>query len=510
MFIGRLPPIKRRGKQSIYVATIEKANMLVNSLIEENRIEEVGVVVVDELHMIGEEVRGAAIEQTLLKYMHKGAGQIIGLSATLSNIEQLARFLCASVFSTEFRPVRLIEKVKIGSSLYLVTADRKLEFQSDLGENKLLRSDPEGLVPLLSDVLPRRSVLIFCPTKLNCENVCGMLARLMPRNVRERKKAERLCALEVLREEQDGKLCALLEKSFLRGVAYHHSGLTADERRIVENAFQDGVINVICCTSTLAAGVNLPARRVIIKTPLVGKEPLRKAQYLQMIGRAGRAGYDCIGEAVTILHPGTQETKFLEMISGPLLDCKSSLSEPSLFASFLLDLIFLKIAQTKEELECIVQKTLFGIQNENSKELVAQTLDYLKNHDLICIDTGIILSSDFHLIFIVVPFNLAVTIDWDIFYDEYISLSKYEQILLAQLGLNDKELIKCFILRPKLKEGEAPMRLYISLMLHRLWKQETLYDVAERFHVSRGWLQNALQATYSQASSIIRFAEVSH
>ncbi|VDN21884.1 unnamed protein product [Gongylonema pulchrum] len=52
------------------------------------------------------------------------------------------------------------------------------------------------------------------------------------------------------------------------------------------------------------------------------------------------------------------------------------------------------------------------------------------------------------------------------------------------------------------------MRLYISLMLHRLWKQETLYDVAERFHVSRGWLQNALQATYSQASSIIRFAEV--
>ncbi|VDN24868.1 unnamed protein product [Gongylonema pulchrum] len=395
MFIGRLPPIKRRGKQSIYVATIEKANMLVNSLIEENRIEEVGVVVVDELHMIGEEVRGAAIEQTLLKYMHKGSGQIIGLSATLSNIEQLARFLCASV--------RLIEKVKIGSSLYLVTADRKLEFQSDLGENKLVRSDPEGLVPLLSDVLPRRSVLIFCPTKLNCENVCGMLARLMPK----------LCALEALREEQDGKLCALLEKSFLRGVAYHHSGLTADERRIVENAFQDGVINVICCTSTLAAGVNLPARRVIIKTPL-----------------------------------------FLEMISGPLLDCKSSLSEPSLFASFLLDLIFLKIARTKEELECIVQKTLFGIQNENSKELVAQTLDYLKNHDLICIDTdekysasmlgvavfsaslppctaqkicsslldnlnrGIILSSDFHLIFIVVPFNLAVTIDWDIFYDE--------------------------------------------------------------------------------------------
>ncbi|KAM3724296.1 Helicase POLQ-like [Dirofilaria immitis] len=540
---GRLPPIKRRRRRSIYVATIEKANMLINSLIEMDRIDEIGVVVVDELHMIGENNRGAIIEQELTKFMRKGNGQIIGMSATLANVEQLSRFLNASVFSTKFRPVKLIEKVKIENSLYTVQPEGKLEFEVNLGENKLKNRDPDGLVPLLRDIVPKRSVLIFCPTKQNCENVCKMLSHLMPKSVREHRKPEKITALRALKSEEDGRLSSLLELSIMRGVAYHHSGLTADERSIIEGAFQDGIINVICCTSTLAAGVNLPARRVIIKAPFVGKESLRKAQYLQMIGRAGRAGYDDIGEAVTIVHSGYEKSKFLDMINGPLPECNSLLNEPSIFSSFLLDLISLKIAQRLEELKFIVQQTLFGIQNSNSGEFLREMLEYLTKHDLVNIDKdrkysastfgiatfsaslspviarqmctllsdnlseGIVLSSYFHLLFMMVPFDINIDIDWNIFYDEYKALSKSEQILLARLGLNDKQLVRCFIEQPKLIEGESALRLYISFMLHRLWKQETFFDIAERFHVSRGWLQNVLQATCSQASSIARFAE---
>ncbi|XP_047575697.1 helicase POLQ-like isoform X8 [Lutra lutra] len=265
---GKFPPIKRREKKSLYIATIEKGHSLVNSLIETGRIGSLGLVVVDELHMIGEGSRGAILEMTLAKILYTSkTTQIIGMSATLNNVEDLQEFLQAEYYTSQFRPVELKEYLKINDAIYEVDgkAENGMTFSRLLNcqySDTLKKMDPDHLVALVTEVVPNYSCLVFCPTKKNCENVAEMICKFLSKEYLKHREKEKHEVIKNLKSISGGNLCPVLKRTIPFGVAYHHSGLTSDERRLLEEAYSTGALCLFTCTSTLAAGVNLPARRL--------------------------------------------------------------------------------------------------------------------------------------------------------------------------------------------------------------------------------------------------------
>uniref|UniRef100_F6PXA9 Helicase POLQ-like n=1 Tax=Ciona intestinalis TaxID=7719 RepID=F6PXA9_CIOIN len=560
---GRFPPRKRRKRNVLYVCTIEKANTLVNSLVEASRLSELGLIVVDELHMIGEGGRrGSTIETMLTKVMHvSGSTQIIGMSATLSNLPDLQKFLNADVFTDNFRPVALDEFVKVADSVFKVDSatlcpEERLEFHRMIGHQtkEIAKGDTDHIVSLVLEVIPQHSCLIFCPTKKNCENVAKMICKLLPRNFLEQKVKQKISMLEGLCNE--GEICQVLRGAIPYGVAYHHSGLTTDERRIIEDGYRNGVLSVITCTSTLAAGVNLPARRVIIRSPHIGRSFMSRSQYKQMIGRAGRAGIDTKGESFLIVSKPQDQVKVVDLIGGPVETCISSLMYDSGkgFRTLLLNLIGLKIITKTSDVLNFFSKTFFSTQISTIQEKkphlleTASTTEHLLSVNMIRMDEstndgsfqvtklgnatfkssidydisnqlyddlknglqGLVLENYLHLLYLVTPYDTMVSPDWMVYLNEINRLEPGELAAATVIGIEE-----CYITmrasgrNPRKKKANQPKidRFYVTLMLNLLFKGKSVWEVSTRFDQPRGFLQNLLSNAAAFASHILLFTK---
>lgn len=371
---GSIPPVKRRQKNAIYICTIEKSQILFDSLYENRRLGEIGLIVVDELHMVGDESRGYSLETLLTKANYqKGVKiQIIGMSATISNLPEIAKFLNADVYTRNFRPVELKEFVKIGSEILNIDSESKVlsdafKFERVVGDNYdsgLKKRDPDHIAGLVLEVCPKYSCLIFCATKQNCENVATMVVDLMPRECTKVKREEKKNLIAAIKADSGGRMCSVLAKTIPFGVAYHHSGLTNDERKHIEEAYRLGIICLICCTSTLAAGVNLPAKRVIIRSPYVGPHFLTLTRYKQMVGRAGRAGKSETGESILICDP-KDHYKMTNLLCSKMDETVSGFvnnSSGKLMRAVTLNLIGTKIATSVDSLVEFFKCTLVNVQ----------------------------------------------------------------------------------------------------------------------------------------------------
>ncbi|RZC43124.1 helicase POLQ-like [Asbolus verrucosus] len=532
---GVYPPRKRRRKNSIFIATIEKALGLLNSLIETERISEIGLIVVDELHLVGESGRGSTLEALLTKIMFiKADIQIVGMSATIGNITDLSTFLNAEIYTQNFRPVELIEYVKCGPEVAkinwskgeeeLFTVTRRVDYSHFSTFGTL---DPDGLGVLVTEVVPKDSCLIFCPSKKNCENVANLLCRVLDKDLCNYKKEEKEQVKHALKDET-GSLCKIFNVSIQYGIAYHHSGLTNEERRVIEDAFRAGVISVICCTSTLAAGVNLPAKRVILRKPYVGREFISLSKYKQMVGRAGRAGLGETGDSILICN-NQDLAAVKKLLTSPMDKTLSNMNEAEGrgLRHLLLSCIYLGIANTRPQLQEVSKKTLLNIQSDrlgiNVKKLTDRVIsdlfklgnfDLTRAHmvydDLHQAQRSLVLLDSLHLLYLVTPYEIAEQIkpNKNDYYNIYCKLGANELQTARILGLVDSVALKMLSNQPIKNVPERVLnRFYLTLMLHDLWNEKSVFAVSEKFQVNRGVVQNLMTNAATFASNVVYFCE---
>ena len=223
----------------------------------------------------------------------------------------------------------------------------------------------EPLLNLIADTLRNnKQALVFVNTKQRAEKTADIIADAFKGTNDDLSKISN-SILNVL--SKPTKQCKRLARVVRYGVAFHHSGLVSKQREIVEDEFRRGNIRVICCTPTLAYGLNLPAFRVIIRDLKrytyhgYAWIPVLEAQ--QMFGRAGRPEYDTEGQAICIVPTeADKETVKDRYINGYPEDIYSKLAVEPVFRTYLLSLISTNIVRTKEGLVDFFSKTFWAHQ----------------------------------------------------------------------------------------------------------------------------------------------------
>jgi helicase len=365
----------------IIITTNEKCDSLLRHRIP--WMEGVSLVVADEVHLIGND-RGPTLEVALARFQQMNPNlQILALSATISNAEDLAEWLDAESVTTEWRPVELKEGV--------VRRDRLTFKDGSIRQiQPLHRQDHVNIA--INAVLDGGQTLIFVESRRRSISTArsasaalnGVLSR------RDQMKAQKV-ASEILSHGEKTSLTDNLANSVEKGAAFHHAGLSRIHRQIVEDAFKDGDIKIISATPTLAAGVNLPARTVVIGSykrfsPGYGMTPIPVLEYKQMSGRAGRPQYDDFGEAVMIASSSDEQDYLFEnYILAKPEKIYSRLAQESALRGHTLAAIASDYAHTEQGLVDFFSQTFYGYHYPPSsiKLILSGILRYLTREDMI-------------------------------------------------------------------------------------------------------------------------------
>ncbi|RLE66909.1 MAG: extensin [Thermoprotei archaeon] len=375
------------GDYDWIITTNEKADSLLRH--KAGWLRYITLVVADEIHLIRDSKRGPTLEMVLAKLRKVISSlQILALSATIRNAEELAEWLNADLVKTEWRPVILREGVYFSGDIFF----------SDNSKITIPESYPNPLDNLVVDCLNRKGqVLVFAGTRGNAVSYARRLADKVKRFLTHedtRYLVEK--AGEILSVEKN-RITESLAEYMQKGVAFHHAGLSYRTRKIIEDAFRNAKLKVVCATPTLAAGVNLPARRVVIASyrrynPELGYfEPIPVLEYKQMAGRAGRPQYDKYGEAILIARTIDELDYLMEnYIYAKPERIFSQMASERILRTHILASIASDFASNKHELQQILKFTFYAHQFtiKDLVEIVNESIEYLHRDNLVSIENG--------------------------------------------------------------------------------------------------------------------------
>uniref|UniRef100_A0A8C8S5R2 DNA polymerase theta n=1 Tax=Pelusios castaneus TaxID=367368 RepID=A0A8C8S5R2_9SAUR len=597
-YMGSTSPSGPFSALDVAVCTIERANGLINRLIEENKMDSLGIVVVDELHMLGDSHRGYLLELLLTKVRFvtekvakrqrkdsspvSASIQIVGMSATLPNLGFLASWLNAELYHTDFRPVPLMEWVKIGSNIYDSSMKLVREFQPMLHA----KGDEDHIVSLCYETTcDGHSVLVFCPSKNWCEKLADIIARefynlqhwslqqaerftetskLLPVTLDKEGIEE---VMDHLRRSPSG-LDSVLQRTLPWGVAFHHAGLTFDERDIIEGAFRRGLIRVLAATSTLSSGVNLPAHRVIIRTPVFGSRLLDILTYKQMAGRAGRKGVNTVGESILVCKP-SERSKGIALLQGslkPIRSCLLRREEEGITSSMIraiLEIIVGGVASSPDDVRTYASCTLLAASLKDSEQeserdqgkaqngAVEACVEWLLENEFIqVLDSGngvkvyrpthlgfatlssslsptealgifadlqramkgFVLENDLHILYLVTPlYEEWTTIDWYQFFCLWEKLPASMKRVAELVGIEEGFLARSvkgkIVAKTEKQQRQMAIhrRFFTSLALLDLISEVPLMAITKKYSCSRGQLQSLQQSAATYAGMVTVF-----
>jgi helicase len=316
---------------------------------------------------------------------------VVALSATVGNADETAAWLDAELVESDWRPIDLKRGVHYGNAVNFADGSQR---EVPVG------SSERPTAALVADALDetdeagnRGSSLVFVNSRRNAESAADRLADVTAERLTSGERSDLREVAAEIRDATDTDTSSDLADCVERGAAFHHAGLSADSRSLVEEAFRDRLLKCVAATPTLAAGVNTPARRVIVRDwrrydgEFGGMQPLDVLEVHQMMGRAGRPGLDPYGEAVLIAkNRDTMDELFERYLWAEPEPIQSKLAAEPALRTHVLATVASGFANSRDGLLSFLDRTLYASQTDDDDRLAEVTdrvLDYLAVNDFL-------------------------------------------------------------------------------------------------------------------------------